>query len=95
MLTKIARQDTENDDVVALYIQGDIYFGELAVNKAIEVGYVDGFMVRPIFQFMASMDLDPRWNDYANSRTLFTVGELNKFLQDAESKESKNSKDAP
>ncbi len=75
------REDLDNDDIVALYIKGGIYFGQYAIDKAKEIGEVDGIIRRAIFKFMAELDLDPKWEEYANYPTLFTLSELNKFCE--------------
>ena len=88
----LTREDIDNDDVVALLIGSDIYFGQLARDNAKERGTVDGIIKRFIFKFMAEMDLDPRWIDYANSPTLFTITEYNHWIK-GQSKE--NLSDSP
>lgn len=77
----LTREDIENDDVVALYISGDIYIGPAAVKKALEHGTVDGYILRHIFKFMVEMDLDPRWAEYAEYPTLFTMTDYNAWTR--------------
>ncbi len=73
--------DKDFDEIVALLIGSDIYFGQLAIDKAKEKGQVDGIIKRCVFKFMADMDLDPRWEDYANSPTLFTISQYNEHYK--------------
>lgn len=73
--------DQDNDDVVAFYINGTIYFGQGAIDKVKEVGTVDGFIRRAIFKFMAEFDLGPAWEQYAASPTLFTMAEYNTWTK--------------
>ncbi len=69
-----------NDEVIALRIHNDIYFGELAHNKALETKTVHQIYTRDIFYFMADMDLDPKWKKWAdNAPTLFLRSKLEKW----------------
>jgi hypothetical protein len=87
----ITREDIENDDVVALLIGKNIYLGQLARDKAKEHGTVDGIIKRTIFKFMAELDLDPRWQNYANTPTLFTITEYNNWIKDQSSENNTKS----
>lgn len=77
----LTRQDIENDDVVALYINGNIYLGPTAVKEALKHGTVDGYILRHVFKFMAEMDLHPKWAEYAEYPTLFTITEYNNWVK--------------
>lgn len=66
----------KDDDIVALYINGEIYLGLGAIDKAIEIGKVDGVIKREIFNFMAEFDLDKRWKDYSKYPTILTWDEF-------------------
>lgn len=71
--------DSDRDEIVALYINGDIYLGMGAIDKAIAIGKVDGVIGRHIFKFMAQFDLDPKWVEYSKYPTLFTMTQLDEF----------------
>lgn len=73
--------DIENDEVVALYINGDIYLGPAAIKEALKHRRVDGYILRHVFKFMAEMDLDPKWSEYAEYPALFTITEYNEWLK--------------
>lgn len=73
--------DQDSDEIVALYINDVIYLGQAAIDKVHEVGKVDGIIKRAIFKFMAEFDLDPKWEEYANYPTLFTLTEYNAWAR--------------
>lgn len=73
-------KDKDHDDIVALYINGEIYLGQAAIDKAREHGEVNGVIKRAIFKFMAMFDLDPKWEAYSQYPTLFTMTEYNKSV---------------
>jgi hypothetical protein len=79
LMFNITEQD--HDDVVALYINGDICLGPYAVEQARNHGKVDGYILRHVFKLMAEMDLNPKWAEYAEYPTLFTITEYNNWVK--------------
>jgi hypothetical protein len=72
---------TEDDDqIVALYIKGEIYLGEGAIAKAKEVGTVDRIIPRSFFKFLKHFDDNIKWREYSGYLTLFTISEYNEFI---------------
>jgi len=67
------------DEIVAIQIKNDIYFGETAINKTIALQDFTRLFSRAVFKFMAIMDLGPQWDEFANSPTLFTITEYKNF----------------
>lgn len=73
--------EQDYDEIVAIQFGNDIYFGQQAIDKARSCNDLTRIYSRWIFKFMAEMDLSPRWEDYANSPTLFTMTEYNAWTR--------------
>lgn len=75
--------EKNSDEVVGLYINGEVYFADTAKEKVKECVNIAeaqvGFVTRSVFKFMAYFDLSPRWEEYANYPTLFTKSEYKDF----------------
>ena len=76
-MLNITSQD--HDEVVALCVDGDIYFGEYAKDKAKATGTVEGIIPRSVFKLVAHLDYHPKWDEYAEYPTLFTISEYNEW----------------
>lgn len=70
-----------HNEVVALEVNGDILFGDYAVSKALASRTVSRMFTREVFEFMAEMDLDPKWAEYALYPTIFLMSDYNNFIK--------------
>jgi hypothetical protein len=65
--------EQDSDEIVAIQFGSDIYFGQQAIDKAIELKDFTCLHSRWVFKFMAEMDLSPKWEEYANYPTIFKL----------------------
>jgi len=65
--------DQDHDEIIAIQIGSNIYFHQHAIDKTIEAGGFYKLHPRSTFKFMAEMDLDPKWSEYATYPTIFTM----------------------
>jgi hypothetical protein len=78
-MNEITQEDME--DIIAIQFGDDIYFGQKAVDKAIELQDFTNLHPRSTFKFMAELDLSPKWAEYAAYPTIFTMKEYRGFLR--------------
>jgi len=71
--------DKDMDEIIAIQFGDDIYFGKTAVDKAIYLQDFQKIYSRAIFKFLFEIDLNPKWAEYAEYPTLFTLSEYNNF----------------
>lgn len=71
--------DSDYDEIIAIQIGSDIYFGQLAIDKGIEFNQVDKLFNRAIFKLLAHLDLDPKWEEYSSFPTIFTWTQYKEF----------------
>jgi len=71
--------DQDSDEIIAIQIGSDIYFGQAAIDKCIEAQGYNQLHPRSTFKFMAELDLDPKWNEYAKYPTIFRLREFKEF----------------
>lgn len=76
-MTNITDQD--EDEFIAIQIGSDIYFGQAAIDKCIEMQGYNCLHPRSTFKLMAELDLDPKWDEYAEYPTIFKLSEVDKF----------------
>ena len=77
---------TESDlqEIVAIRIDGIIYFGKAAIEQAIWHQWFDELINRARFKFMASMDLGYNWERGAEAPTLFLLKDGKPYLDDGD-----------
>lgn len=73
----ITKKDYE--DIIAIQFNDDIYFGKYAIEKAISIQYFTFLHPRSTFKFMAMLDLEPKWAEYATYPTIFNIADYRKF----------------
>lgn len=71
----------DDDEIVAIQFDNEIYFKQAAVDKVLELKDFTILHSRWIFKFMAMMDLDPRWKEFASYPTLFRISEVEAFTK--------------
>lgn len=74
-------KEQDYDEVVALCINNEIYFGQSALHRAKENKSVDGLILRANFKFMSEFDLSPKWAEYVEYPTLFKLSEYNEWIK--------------
>lgn len=71
------KEAIHNEEVIALRIDNDIYFGQLAIDTALIENRCDQYYTRGFFWMLYHCDLGPKWKEYAeNAPTLFLQSEL-------------------
>ncbi len=65
--------DKDHEEIIAIQIDNDIYFGQLAIAKVREIQRITRVHSRAVFKFMAEMDLGARWKEYSEFPTIFTA----------------------
>lgn len=69
------------DEIIAIRIYNDVYFGQLAIDTVCETRMCHQLYSRWVFYFMAEFDLSPQWKIWAdNAPTLFLYSEYREFL---------------
>lgn len=73
--------DQDHDEIVAIQIGTHVYFHQLAIDKVIEAGGFNNLHPRSTFKFMAEMDLDPKWAEYAKYPTIFDMKQYHAYAR--------------
>lgn len=73
--------EQDSDEIVAIQFGNDIYFGQQAVDKAIELKDFTKLHSCWVFKFMAEMDLSPKWAEYATYPTLFKISWYERYAR--------------
>ncbi|HEY2811799.1 MAG TPA: hypothetical protein VGJ00_10485 [Rhabdochlamydiaceae bacterium] len=73
--------EQDEDEIIAIQIGSDIYFGQAAIDKCIEVQRFNQLHPRSTFKFIAELDLDPKWVEYAEYPTIFKLSEVDKLFR--------------
>ncbi len=70
----------DQDEIVAIQFGSDVYFGQGAIDKCIELQGYTNLHPRSTFKLMSILDVHPKWAEYAEYPTLFRISEVNKVV---------------
>lgn len=72
--------EVEFNEIIALQVNGEIYFGSTAIETCRNVGTCDRIYSRGVFRLIGAIDDEPAFIEYAdNAPTLFLRSELEEF----------------
>ena len=67
------------DEIIAIQFGKDIYFGQTAIDKCLELQDFTCIHRRAVFKLMACLDVGEHWEGFAYAPTLFKMSELKEF----------------
>ena len=71
--------DQDHEEIVAIQFGQDILFGMSAVDEVRRTQNYTQLIPRSTFKFMAEIELDPRWAEYAEYPTIFSLKQLREW----------------